>query len=99
MTLDQNNKTLVYDAWNRLTAYKNGASTLTSYSYDAESRRIVESPASVTATDLYYSNQWQVLEERQSSTVKAQQVWGAGYVDQLVLRDRDAIAGGSLGTT
>ena len=34
-TSDQNGKTLVFDAWNRLVAYKNGGTTLVSYSYDA----------------------------------------------------------------
>ncbi len=44
MTGDQNGKTLVFDAWNRLVAYKNGGTTLVSYSYDALSRRITENP-------------------------------------------------------
>jgi len=30
---DQNNKTLVFDAWNRLAAYKNGGTTLESFTY------------------------------------------------------------------
>src|SRR5713226_6051792 len=35
MTTDDNGKTLVYDAWNRLVAYKNAGTTLASYKYDA----------------------------------------------------------------
>ena len=45
----------------------------------------------VTTNHLYYSSQWQVIEERQNGTgtsnVTFQYVWGAGYVDELVLRD------------
>src|SRR5262249_44680122 len=33
MTGDENGKTLVYDAWNRFVAYKNGATTLESFAY------------------------------------------------------------------
>jgi RHS repeat-associated protein len=43
-----------------------------------------------TATDLYYSSAWQVLEEQVSGVSKAQYVWSPVYVDALVLRDRDA---------
>jgi hypothetical protein len=42
-------------------------------------RRIIENPG--TATDLYYSKDWQVLEERQGPTVTAQNVWSPVYVD------------------
>jgi hypothetical protein len=55
------------------------------FSYDALNRRIVENPG--TATDLYYSKDWQVLEERQGPTVTAQNVWSPVYVDAMVLRD------------
>jgi RHS repeat-associated protein len=85
---DQTGQTLVYDAWNRLVAYKNGGTVLESFQYDAQNRRVVENPG--TAKDLYYSAAWQVLEERVSGTVKVQQVWSPVYVDALVERDRDA---------
>ena len=54
------------------------------YSYDALGRRIKETHGSTT-TDLYYSNQWQVLEEMQGSAVTADNVWSPVYVDALVL--------------
>jgi RHS repeat-associated protein len=63
-------------------------------SYDGRGRRIVENPG--TARDLYYSNQWQVLEERVGGAAKVHYVWSAVYVDALVLRDRDATGGGTL---
>jgi RHS repeat-associated protein len=44
---------------------------------------------------LYYSSNWQVLEEDGytvggSPQVNAQYVWGMAYVDEMVLRDRDS---------
>jgi RHS repeat-associated protein len=83
----------VYDIWNRLVAYKNGSTTLEAMSYDGLDRRIVANPG--TATDLYYSNQWQVLEERVGGTAKVHYVWSPMYVDALILRDRDT-GGGTL---
>jgi len=82
--------TFVYNAWNMLVAAKNGTTTVASYAYDALGRRITETYGSTT-NHLYYSPQWQVIEERQNGTgtsnVSFQYVWGAGYVDDLVLRD------------
>jgi RHS repeat-associated protein len=94
LTTDQNGMTLVYNAWNELEAYKNGGTTLESLSYDGLGRRVIQNPG--TATDLYYSNQWQVLEERVGGSAKVHYVWSPVYVDALVLRDRDATGGGTL---
>jgi RHS repeat-associated protein len=94
-TGDDYGKTLVYDAWNRLVAYKSGATTLESFQYDGLSRRIVVNPG--TATDLYYSSAWQVLEEQVGGVSKVQYVWSPVYVDALVLRDRDADGNSSNG--
>jgi RHS repeat-associated protein len=88
MTLDQNGKTLVFDAWNRLVAYKNGVTVLVSYSYDALNRRVTENPG--TARTLYYSSAWQVLEEDVSGAPQIQYVWSPVYVDAMIERDRDA---------
>ena len=62
----------------------NTTTVLAAYSYDALGRRIKETHGSTT-TDLYYSNQWQVLEQVQGSTVTADNVWSPVYVDALVL--------------
>jgi YD repeat-containing protein len=94
LTTDQNGMTLVYNAWNQLVAYKNGGTTLETFSYDGLGRRIVQNPG--TATDLYYSDQWQVLEERVGGAAKVHYVWSPVYVDAMVLRDRDATGGGTL---
>jgi RHS repeat-associated protein len=83
---DNSGKTLVYDAWNRLVAYKSGSTTLENAQYDALRRRIVQNPG--TAVDLYYSSAWQVLEERAGSATQAQYVWSPVYVDALIERDR-----------
>jgi RHS repeat-associated protein len=95
-TTDDQGKTLVYDAWNRFVAYKNGGTTLESYKYDALNHRIVQNPG--TATDLYYSSAWQVLEERTGgvSTATIQYVWSPVYVDAMVLRDRSTMNNGTL---
>src|SRR6202042_1771478 len=47
-------------------------------------------------TTFYLSSQDQVIEERHSSTVVAQNVWGVDYVNDLLLRD-DNSTSGSLG--
>jgi RHS repeat-associated protein len=88
MTTDQAGKTLVYDAWGRPVAYKNGATTLESMSYDALGRKIVENAG--TAHDLYFSQSWQILEEDWSGTANIQNVWSAVGIDTYVERDRDA---------
>jgi RHS repeat-associated protein len=46
----------------------------------------------------YFSERWQVLEERtgEKTAADSQFAWGARYVDDLVLRDRDAAGTGSL---
>jgi YD repeat-containing protein len=52
LTTDEQGRTLVWDAWNRLTAVKNGGTTLVAYAYDALGRRIAETRGGTT-TDLY----------------------------------------------
>jgi RHS repeat-associated protein len=97
---DENGNTLTYDAWNRLAT--DSAST-TSYSYDADGRRITETH-STTTTNLYFTTQGQVIEERVSGTVAAQNVFGIDYVNALLLRDDNStsgnlgISGSGLGT-
>jgi RHS repeat-associated protein len=79
-------------------AAKSSGTTVAAYAYDALGRRITETySGSSTTNNLYYSAQWQVIEERQNGTgtsnVSYQYVWGAGYIDELVLRD--SYSGGS----
>jgi RHS repeat-associated protein len=85
-----------YDAWNRLISATTPNGSV-SYQYDALGRRIVETRAATT--DLYYSDQWQVLEERTGgmSPTRLQYVWSPVYVDAVVARDsRDPSTGALL---
>src|SRR5205823_3133934 len=73
MTGDQTGKTLVHDAWNRMVQYKNGSTVQLTYSFDALNRRITENPGTLRV--LYYSSNWQVLEERVSGIAVIQYVF------------------------
>jgi RHS repeat-associated protein len=96
MTTDEQGRTLVYDAWNRLVAVKNGATTLASYKFDGTGRRIVET-AGANTRDLYFDG-WNVLEERLNgaSTPDMQYVWNPLETNSLVLRDRSTAHNGTL---
>ncbi len=85
----------VYDAWNRLVAVTNGSTTVASYSYDGLGRRITQTDGSTT-TDLYYSNNWQVLEEQVGGVTQARNVWSPVDIDVLVLRDQSSTGDGTL---
>jgi RHS repeat-associated protein len=81
---------LKWDAWNRLVAVKAGATTVAAYGYDGLNRRTTKT-VSGTTRRYYYSDQWQIVEERLNSDTTAERrfVWGLRYLDDLVLRDRD----------
>jgi RHS repeat-associated protein len=95
LTADGSGNGMVYDAWNRLVAVKQGSTTLAAYSYDGVNHRITETHGSTTR-DLYFSSQWQVLEERVGGVVQARNVWSTVYVDGLVLRDQSSQGNGVL---
>jgi len=78
-----------------VTVKDSGGTTLKTYKYDGLNRRVTET-VSGTTTDLYYSDQWQVLEKRVGSNTTERYVWSPVYVDSLVLRDRDTDANGTL---
>ena len=86
---DNTGQQYVYDAWNRLVAVKNASGApVATYTYDAQGRRVTEyHTATNITTSLYYSNDWQVLEEAQGGTATAQYVWSPFDVDGLVERD------------
>ncbi|HEX4612570.1 MAG TPA: RHS repeat-associated core domain-containing protein, partial [Urbifossiella sp.] len=96
MTQAETGVRYVYDAWNRLVAVKNsGGTTLETFGYDGLNRRVTSAAGGAT-TDLYYSADWQVVEERVGGAATARYVWSPVYVDALILRDRDTDANGSL---
>jgi len=85
----------IYDAWNRLVKVTQGATTIAEYAYDGFRRRTLHKVYDGGSLDHtrhnYYSNRWQLLEERMdnSSNAAQQHVWGRRYIDDVVLRDRD----------
>jgi RHS repeat-associated protein len=99
MTTDETGKQYVYDAWNRLKQVKSsvgsGSTTLATYQYDARNYRVAEVVGANTRS-LYYSSNWQVLEERVNGTARVSNVWSPVYVDAMVCRDRDSNNDGSL---
>jgi YD repeat-containing protein len=103
---------LTYDAWNRLVKVEDGANTVAEYQYDGRSFRVVKKVYDAGQLDetrhFYYTGRWQCLEERLESggSISAyadrQFVWGRRYIDDLILRERDADQSsgtGNLGTT
>ena len=105
LVTDEQGRTFEYDAWNRLVISRSsGGVLLASYDYDGLNRRITEqvssdgiSDASMSPVkDMFYSSQWQVLEERLrvagavGTVVEARVVWSPVYIDAMVLRDRGA---------
>ena len=91
-----------YDAWNRLVRIEEGTSKVAEYEYDGAKRRTVKKAYVSGILDgtrhFYFSTKWQVVEERVGSSTdpERQYAWGLRYVDDLVVRDRDSTANGTL---
>ncbi len=99
LTTDEGNRTLKYDAWNRLVKVTNSGTDST-FGYDGLGRRTCETTGGTVGTtlcghtgtntrrDLYYSAGWQVLEERVSGQTNPYlYTWSPVYVDALLSRD------------
>jgi RHS repeat-associated protein len=89
-------QTLQWDPWNRLVRITEGEETIAEYAYDGLNRRILKDVL-ITEEPLrhyYYSDQWQVLEERTGTggLADCQFLWGMRYIDDLILRDRHDVA-------
>ena len=90
-----------WDAWHRLVKLEDGGNTVAVYGYDGTNRRIIKQVYSTGSLDetrhIFYTPQSQAIEERVDSSIdaKIQFVWNLGYVDDLVLRDRDTTANGT----
>ena len=92
---------LKYDAWNRRTEVKDGASTVATYEYDGLNRRIVKTVGS-DVEHYYYNTRWQLLEVRSGSetgTVIEAYIWHPHYVDALAARFWDSNADGDFADT
>ena len=74
-----------------------GAATVGTSTYDGLDRR-VKKVVSGTTTHFYYSDKWQILEERKGSSActDRQFVWGLRYIDDLILRDRTTSSSSSV---
>ena len=108
---------LVYDAWNRLVCVydSDGETPISAYYYDGLGRRVIkdlyDEGSLASRRHYYYSDTWQVLEERletsdgsggfDTAIVDRQYVWGLRYVDDLLSRDRntDGTSTGDYGKT
>ncbi len=94
---DASGKQYVYDAWDRPVTVKDASgNVIETYRYDAKGERMTESPAAGAATDLYYSDAGQVIEERQGGVTTARNVWGITYVNDLVVREQSTTTPGTL---
>jgi hypothetical protein len=80
-----------------MVAVSDGSINLAANSYDPLGRKIAVTDDADVTTDLYYSDQWQVLEEHKDGIVKAQYVWSPVYVDAMIERDDDADGNSSNG--
>jgi len=81
-----------WDAWNRLVQMHSGQTKIAEYAYDGLARRLTKTDISTTR-HYYYSDKWQVLEERtgsnpETASAERQFVWGLRHLDDLILRDR-----------
>jgi RHS repeat-associated protein len=66
-----------------------GPTTVATYAYDGQNRRTTNTTGP-TIRHHYYTQSWQIIEERVGSSTSAdrQFVWGLRYMDDLVLRDQ-----------
>ena len=96
MLTDETGRQFVFDAWNHLVIVKNsGGTTLETFSYDGLGRRVTSNDGTTT-TDLYYTADWQVVEEMQGGNPTARYVWSPVYVDAMIVRDRATGLPGTL---
>jgi RHS repeat-associated protein len=96
-----------YDAWNRQVSLTDDTTddTVQQNRYDPRNFRVVrEDYTSGTLSETrhsYFTSGWQRIEDRlgtspDSANPERQFVWGQRYIDDLVLRDRDTNADGTL---
>ncbi len=91
LTTQTSQTTNTWDAWNRAASIRG-----TTYDYDALGRRIKETVGGNSRT--FFHSGWQVIETRANANTHAyeQFAYSRGYIDGVILRDRDA--DGSAGT-
>jgi RHS repeat-associated protein len=78
-----------YDAWNRLVEVRNTSGNLiATYEYNGLNQRIKKTVGS-TVTKSFFNEKWQELES-QTGTQITSYIWGLRYIDDLVLREKNA---------
>jgi hypothetical protein len=96
-----------YDAWNRLVKLVDNTTsqTVQENAYDGRTFRTVSKSFTAGAISetrhFYYTSGWRAIEERLGTTpdtaaAERQFIWGLVYIDDLILRDRDTDANGTL---
>ena len=80
---------LKWDAWNRMVEVTAGGNFVARWAYDGANRRVSQLNGE-ECRHYFYSDQWQVLEERTGDNASAERsfIWGRRGVDDLVCRDR-----------
>ncbi|MCC6910359.1 MAG: hypothetical protein IT430_20685 [Phycisphaerales bacterium] len=101
MTDDDYLRVYTYDAWNRLVKVQNHdvtPVTVGEYGYDGLNRRITRTIGSDDAVHEYYTESWQRIESRPGGESSTQGVslfvFGIRYIDDIVMRQRDANVSG-----
>jgi len=78
-----------YDAWNRLVEVRDSSDNLIArYDYNGRNQRIMKTVGS-SVTKSFFNDQWQELESLTVSELTSY-VCGLRYIDDLVLREKDA---------
>jgi RHS repeat-associated protein len=94
---DERSHTFVYDAWNHLV--KQTSPSTETFTYDALGRKVTRDTGD-GAQRIYYSAQWQVLEQTTANgEVETENVWSLAYVNGLVEQSRDTDHDGSITST
>ena len=79
-------QTVTWDPWNRLVGISAAGTTVGAYAYDGFTRRLwkesIESGTEVTRRHYYYSDEWQIREERLDSATNGERqfVWACAIL-------------------
>ena len=97
MLTDEAGEHLTYDAWNHVVKITNsGGSDIGDFTYGPLGLQIINNNGAGN-DDYYYSAQGQIIEEYFTAGIYEQYVYGLAYVNDLILRDRNADSNMSTG--
>jgi RHS repeat-associated protein len=96
MTTDEQGNTYGYDAWGRVVQIKDSSgASLETFAYDALGRNVVQNNGGGTIAIVYDASGRQI--QAAFASIYSQYVWGLSYVNDLILRDRNADGNMSTG--